>query len=420
MSKFLRLTEICFMVSSLLICTGGPIPVLFLAESEGSGEPDFILNRLIFLVIALIAFFLVLPSWKRVLYFLEKEKTILVLILVSVLSVSWSFVPDITLRRSIGLVATTVLGVFWGTRFNLRQQVELLAYTFGVAIVLSIIFALLLPKYGVMSELHTGAWRGIYTHKNVLGKIMVLSTGLFWMLSIHERTNKLLPRLGFLLSFLLILFSTSVSSLMSAVFLLGITSLLRILRWNYKLAISSVGFSLAVFTQIYIWLVTNLETFLGSFGKDATLTGRTDLWPAVLDMISKHPWLGYGYSGFWLSSEADNVWRAIQWEAPNAHNGFLDLWLELGLLGLLTFLFGFLNALFKGMKWFQISQTTEGTWPLVFLSYIVISNFSESSLLGSNSFFWVLYIGVSLGLIKEINRYRFARKLSLAEVQSFS
>lgn len=421
--KLFKLVETCFIVSSLLICTGGPIPVLFLGDSEGNGvEADFILNRLIFLMLASIAFFLIIPNWKRVLFFLEQEKTILILILISILSVSWSFAPDITLRRSIGLVATTTLGVFFGTRFSLRQQVRLLACTFGVAIVLSFVFGLLLPQYGVMSGLHNGAWRGIYTHKNVLGKIMVLSASIFWLLSVHSSVHKAANRFvlnaGLVLSFSLIFLSGSVSSLISAIFLVGITSLLKTLRWNYKVAISGISLSLAAVALAYIWMLTNLGVFLNSFGKDTTLSGRTELWAVVLGTIGKHPWLGYGYSGFWLGegSEAANVWRAVQWEAPNAHNGFLDLWLELGLLGLLIFLFGFLSVLIKGMKWFQLSQTAEGAWPLIFFAYTIVSNVSESSLFGPNSFFWVLYIGVSLGLLKEINRYRFEKRLLLVKM----
>lgn len=117
----------------------------------------------------------------------------------------------------------------------------------------------------------------------------------------------------------------------------------------------------------------------------------------VLEMIGKKPWLGYGYGVFWeKSSESSIVLQTVQWDAPNAHNGFLDLWLSLGLLGFLVFIIGFVINLFKAIYLIRRNQTSESIWLLVYLTFMILSNLTESTLLVQNSMEWVLYVAAIL------------------------
>ena len=85
-------------------------------------------------------------------------------------------------------------------------------------------------------------------------------------------------------------------------------------------------------------------------GKDLTLTGRTGIWSAVLDSIAKRPLLGYGYQAFWLGLEGESyrIILAVSWVLAQAQNGFLDVMLEMGTVGLaivlLVFGFAFRDA----------------------------------------------------------------------------
>ena len=84
--------------------------------------------------------------------------------------------------------------------------------------------------------------------------------------------------------------------------------------------------------------------------RDEGLTGRLNLWNAVLLAISKRLWLGYGFNAFWqgMKGESGYVLTAVGWAPKYAHNGFLDLVLDLGLLGLLVFAIGYLSVLAAG------------------------------------------------------------------------
>src|SRR5262249_18406741 len=71
-----------------------------------------------------------------------------------------------------------------------------------------------------------------------------------------------------------------------------------------------------------------------TLGRDTTMTGRTDLWDAVLP-LNPNPLLGAGYESFWLGDRLKALWTRFWWQPNQAHNGYLEVYLNLGLLGLL-------------------------------------------------------------------------------------
>jgi O-antigen ligase len=68
-------------------------------------------------------------------------------------------------------------------------------------------------------------------------------------------------------------------------------------------------------------------------GRDATLTGRTDLWK-YLSTVDINWLLGTGYESFWLGSRFQNALALFRWGPTQAHNGYREMYLNLGMLGL--------------------------------------------------------------------------------------
>ena len=383
MIKLLAFFEPIFTTVSLVLYSGGVLTVLLSGgRSEGDviQEFDSSLSRLLFVLIYLVTFFLLTLRWKKVLYLLSKDRWLSLLVGIAVVSVLWSSEPTTTINRAVALIGTTLFGVYLASRYTMKEQLEMLGWAFGVAILLSFLFIVALPKYGIMGGVHAGTWRGIYVHKNVLGKVMVPSAVVFLLLAIRGKKNNLLLWGGFGFAVILLLFTTSKTALVSLIIMLLSLYLYRMLRWRYDLLIPAI-FAMTTFGgSVLIWLLDNADALLGTIGKDATLTGRTKLWPFVLDMIDKQPWLGYGYGSFWngLNGQSAYVWRAVLWPAPNAHNGLLDLWLALGILGVLIYLIGFSFSLLRAIAWLRVSKTSENLWPLLFLTYTVLANITET------------------------------------------
>jgi O-antigen ligase len=69
-------------------------------------------------------------------------------------------------------------------------------------------------------------------------------------------------------------------------------------------------------------------------GKDATLTGRTEIWRLVLNM-SGSPVFGTGFESFWLGNRADKMWQLYYFHPTQAHNGYIEVYLELGWIGII-------------------------------------------------------------------------------------
>jgi exopolysaccharide production protein ExoQ len=398
MRKFLISAERLVTIAFLMIYSGTPLDA-FLTSGYTVKEGDRIIFRLLFTVTYIVSLFLITLRWKKAGYVFSRDKFVWLLLLVSTLSIFWSLDSDITIRRVFGLTGTMIFGLYLASRYTLKEQLQLCAYMLGISAFMCLVFAVLFPQYGIGSAGDPTAWRGIYPQKNVLGKRFVLSAAIFLFLATTNRENRRFSWLGYMISGVLVLLSKSATSLGNLIMITAVfLTYDRILRLNYKTMIPVITFLSTVSIAFYIWFTSQADTVLGTVGKDTTLTGRADLWPAVLNMIEKKPWLGYGYGAFWIgdTSEASIVLQAAQWDAPNAHNGFLDLWLALGLLGLLVFLIGFVINFLRAIYLFRQNQASEHLWLLVYLTFIILSNLTETTLLEQNSLEWILYVSAIL------------------------
>jgi exopolysaccharide production protein ExoQ len=403
LKKLLVFAEQAFTAIALLLHTGGPLNVILSGGySQGDkqiAEPDFGLTRNLYLLTYLIVFCLLTIRWRKVLYVLQRDRYIWAMLALVLLSFFWSEIPGRTLSRSFSFTGSTLLGVYFATRYTLKQQLQLLGWTFGLIVGLSLVYALLLPKYGIMGGVHAGAWRGIYTHKNNFGKMMTLSSVVFTLLLFSGQKQKLWFSVGLGLSVMLLLLSTSKGALVNVVAMWSAIAICRLFRLQYHLLVISLGSIAIAAGGASLWLVDNLEFIVVDvLDKDLTLTGRTDLWMTVLGMIKQRPWLGYGYQAFWdgLNGPSAVIWRAEAWQVPDAHNGFLDLLLQLGIIGMVVFLVGYFANATSSIIRLRSLAGSEFIWPVPFLIFMILSNLSETSLMRANDIFWVLYVAIAL------------------------
>lgn len=394
-----------FVILAFLLFTDGLLAIL---RPQGvldvsQGDP---ITQLVLFVVYVVALFLIVPRWKQVVWAITREKLLLILVAIALTSVIWSGAPMLTARRSAALLGTTLFGVYFGTRYSLSEQLRLLAWALGTAAVLSLVVALVLPSYGVhVGDAHAGAWKGIYSHKNGLGRPMALGVVVFALFAFWGERYRWVGWAGFGLLIFLILKSTSGTPLLSSLTFLAILPIYSIWRWRYPLKLPFFIMALMVGGSIFIGVWINLETVLGAVGKDITFTGRSELWFYLIEMIQKRLWLGYGYGGFWRGWEGDSyyVWTAISWHPKYAHNGYLQLGIDLGLLGLSVFIIGFLMNFIRAFNISYATKTPEHLFPLAYFTFMLPYNISDSIILQQNSLFWVLYVSTSLSMVIQQN-----------------
>jgi O-antigen ligase len=152
----------------------------------------------------------------------------------------------------------------------------------------------------------------------------------------------------------------------------------------------------------------NRNLLLGLLGKDPTLNQRTVIWGAVLQEILKRPLLGYGFEAFWrgLTGPSMNVILASGWIMAQSQNGFLDVWSQLGLAGIVMLAIILVRAGHFAFVCFQLGRDESVIWYCAILVCSVVYNFSESFLLDTRHICWFLFTIACIGLCQAATRLR--------------
>jgi len=256
----------------------------------------------------------------------------------------------------------------------------------------TIVITVLVPQYGLdMSPGHATDWRGVFTQKNACGRAMVFATAIVFAMG---RLN--LARSFSLSVFLFVLaMSGSRSFWLIEICLIVFAALLSWLkRYDSRSRTVIVVGSLILGAVLIASALLYAPLILTAMGRDVTLTGRAAIWHEAWHAIMKHPVIGYGFSAFWLGlkGESFNVIAALGFVVLHAHNGFLELWLELGGVGVAIFTISYLRAWRGAWRMIRTSHLELAAWPVYILLLIVLSNMDENTLLIYNGVFWILYV----------------------------
>jgi exopolysaccharide production protein ExoQ len=248
-------------------------------------------------------------------------------------STAWSILPNETWRRALILTTTALAGLYLAS-FPARHLIKLVATTGLVLATASTALALAAPQIGIMQEIHPGAWSGLWLEKNRLAAVMAvagLACAVMATLSPHWGRWAL----GVCACAVLVVLAKSATSLAALCLGLGVMALIGCIRRGPLLALIVFGVStMALTVGLYVGLA-HPEWIALALGREPTFTGRTEIWHAVHSRIEARPWLGYGYNVFWDLKANNAAWIAqeLGYEARNAHNAWLELQLDLGLLG---------------------------------------------------------------------------------------
>ncbi len=328
-----------------------------------------------------------------------RQPFLIALMAVTALSVVWSIAPDATVRRLVALFATTLTGVVLAVRFRWATMAEIMATALGLLAVASFVAGLVLP-FGRMTELFPGAWRGVWMEKNALGGNMAMAFSIFGAaaLLVPERAWLWWSLAGLALG--LVLLSTSKTSLVS----LGLGGAALAFVWICRRgAASGVAATWAAVTGAALlaaFLLFAADVFLELLGKDATLTGRTKIWAAVMRQIEERPWTGFGYSAVW---DDKSGWGPLAWitkeagfKAQHAHNSWLEQWLGMGLAGLIAWALFYAQTLIAALV--AVFRDKGAYLALPFLVIYSLVSLTESIAVSYNDLRWAIFVALAVKL----------------------
>ena len=323
---------------------------------------------------------------------------LLLYLVFAAISVVWSPVPGIAFRRFV-LQAIVVLSLAISTVLadDRDEMLDRILFVIAMTVLVNLASVLLTPPGPIGHE-------GIYSQKNGLGAAMAFSV-LFCLYGGAVKRGWL--RFVFLAlaaaAFFALVESKSKTSLGLAVLLplvVYVTILItRPLRMNAALFLLFC-LALALAGWFYVSAMTRFgfeELSMLLFG-DETFTGRTVIWQFALDVISRSPLIGQGYSSFWGIGAGSIVER----EAPGfvvgllqAHNGYLDILLETGFIGLAILVALIVAALFSAAQ--AVWQRPALCWlSMTLVLTVACHNMLESSWFRGYSLTWMLFVLAAL------------------------
>lgn len=337
---------------------------------------------------------LLLAHWRRLRRFAFSLQWSAAIALLAVLSTFWSQDAMTTARRSIPFALATAFGLYVASRFSIQRQAAIFCTTMALTAIASIVLSVFMPSIGLEASTgHLGNWQGVFTQKNACGRAMVFATA---ALLAQGRLNIVRGLCLLLFLFVLVMSGSRGAWLIEAALFASyaVSRIVKIFRASSRKYLLCGVITLMLAAAIIGWIY--FPVLASSIGRDSTLSGRTAIWHQVWVAILKHPVAGYGFSAFWqgMKGESYNVILALRFVIFHAHNGFLEIWLELGGVGLAFFLLSYVRAWRKLWLLLQSPQIGNTLWMLFVMVLIGLYDIEENSLLVFNGMFWILYVAV--------------------------
>ena len=258
-----------------------------------------------------------------------------------VFSIVWAVEPTIAGRRTVFCVMVCLSTVYLVQRMEAKTALNVLAVTCIVILGLDWIALeaspMALHQEGGAEPGLVGTWRGAHSHKNGAGAFCASSIIVFCDLAVRKRSYITAPALA-LLAFVFLIGTESKTSLG----FLGVAvaaGLLAEFTWRHRMLRYSIMFVGVCLVLVGLnFFSQQLSDALALLDDPGALTGRSQIWPIVLAYIGDHPLSGAGYGSFWAIGENSPVFSyATGWVAErvdHAHNGYLNLAVQIGLIGL--------------------------------------------------------------------------------------
>ncbi|SES40435.1 exopolysaccharide production protein ExoQ [Tranquillimonas rosea] len=388
----LRLAEWIGVGLALFLLSGAIFPLRAMGADNVLDEAERAGLRILQLPVYLLTLALAARHSSQVFVAVVRNLPMAALLALCVASVFWSVSGSITGRRVIALLMTMLLAYVIAIRFTPRQQLLLFGGVLGLCTGLSLAAGAVMP--GTAYAPGDGALRGVFLHKNVVGWTGIF-TFVLGIAGIHDHARKV-RRASWVLAVMGlvgVLASTSVTSLFGATVGAGLLVVVKSImrhRGFRRMVLTLILLELAAVLLIALSLY--LVPLLDALGKDSTLTGRVPLWETVDTKIAARPVLGYGYGAFWTDGNlaAWEIWSQLQWKAPHAHNGYRDLLLNFGVIGVGVFYVVIAKAVRQGIALCTRDPSGGWLWPMLAIGVTLVLNLSETTFLVQNDLLWLL------------------------------
>ncbi len=324
------------------------------------------------------------------------------------LAVGWSDFPFVAFKRWIKTLGHPVMAL---VILSDPRPLEAIRFVFKrcglLMLVLSVLFIKYFPQYSRTYNYWGGQseYCGINNTKNELGYCCLIF-GLFFLWNLivswneedlKARKEEQIVSIALLLtSFWLLKMAQSSTSVVSLV--LGSAVLLGLgTSFAPKRHFGAFVIMLIAFVGIAELTIGVYQPILELLGKSATLSDRTLVWNDVISMVET-PLIGAGFESFWLGERLDALWAKWWWRPNQAHNGYIETYLNLGLIGL-ALLLAMLLSTFRAITATFATDMLLARFRMALLFVVVFYNFTEATFKAVH-LIWTVFCVIALRVPK--------------------
>jgi len=386
------------MISQWLSIVGpaGPVTKVDAAARYMDGSP---VDRFLLTMGFIIAVIVLVGRKRKVIALLRVNGPIVVFLIYCGISAVWSDYPDVAFKRWIKALADFSMVVIVLTEADRRAAIKRLMTRTGFILVpLSILLIKYYPAGRGWSEWGESAYTGVATSKNELGGMcLLIAVASFWQIVQFfkaarktRNTRSLVAQGVVLLMALWLLWSanavTAMACLSIAACLIVAANQRMFLRRPWLVHLMVLGFIVAAGGSLFLDVGSGI---LQQMGRDPTLTGRTDIWKLVVGM-TRSPLFGTGFESFWLGPRLDKIWSIYWWHPNEAHNGYIEIFLNLGCIGLVLLLVVFMSS-YRNVLAALRRDPVLGSFRLAYFVLAIVYNFTESAIRIMHPV-WILFL----------------------------
>ena len=341
---------------------------------------------------------------------------ILLLFFYMAVSIVWSDYPMVSFKRLVKSFGAMIMALVVLTEANPMEAVSaVLRRCAYIHIPLSVIVIKYFRDIGVsFSYFGETSWVGIATSKNTLGQVAAVSALYFiweWLRNAGNKEGRVIRALYLVMSLWLLKGADdSVSMTSLTVFALCLFVFWRLQRFEARPLEGGrffVAMSVMILGMLGFFITHSLVHFpedslfgaaVKALGRDMTFTGRTEIWHDVYQVASRSPLVGVGYGAFWIGRLANIPWtEQMTWTLGQAHNGYVDTYLQLGWVGVFLLLAVIVSAMPRIVRSFHV-DFEYGRFRMTFFLVILFVNITESTFLRGEHFLWFLFLLTALSL----------------------
>ncbi len=347
------------------------------------------------MVLILVYLFIILKERINILKKIKDKPVPIIIVGLLIISSLISINPRATVQSSISIMIATFFILVISCLYDTNMFYSILSKYFITSIIFSIIYMVAIPSLGWMDYYGELLPQGVYSHKNVLARNMIIA--MIVLFNCAKQKKDIIKRSIYFIfvaiAIGLVILSKSTTGLIYLIVFMSI-NLMIFKKKEVPKVIVKILYIIVIIFNICTYFISspNLSSILSNInimGKNLTFTGRNVIWHYCFEKAFQKPLFGYGFDVFWESSLiTEEFYARFNFTPPHAHNGYLGVLIDGGIVILILIMYLIYKAIKNNVK---IRNDINAKTTVIILAFILLINLTEAAFISNQTYlFWMI------------------------------